>query len=194
MTTGNHDNYFTGKLLLAMPQLGDPRFHKAVIFICAHDENGAMGLVVNHVLPGLEMKQLLNLLKIPSDIELDVDALKAPILCGGPVEASRGFLLHSRDFSQLDTVALSDDFAVTGTMQALRDALSGEGPKDMLFILGYAGWSAGQLEKEIQENSWLVADPDPAIIFSATPEEKWTRAIGKLGFDPAMLSSAAGRA
>lgn len=192
--TEERNPYLTGKLLLAMPGMGDLRFHKAVIFICAHDENGAMGLVVNHTLPGLEFGQLLKQLGISSNIELPLNDLSVPVLSGGPVEAARGFLLHSGEFNQTDTIKIDDHYSVTGTVDALKEVATGKGPEKMLFILGYAGWSPGQLDDEIQNNSWLVVDPDPGLIFEALPDEKWDMAIAKLGIDPGMLSGEAGRA
>ncbi len=192
--TINSEHSLTGKLLLAMPGLGDPRFYRAVIFMCAHDEKGAMGLVINHVLPGIEFKSLLEQLKMSSDIRVDLGKSETPVMCGGPVEAARGFILHSRDFTQKDTVPVGDSYGITGTLEALRLILNGGGPDHMLFLLGYAGWGPRQLDREIQENSWLVADPDPDIIFHAAPDEKWSMAVQKLGFDPGMLSSEAGRA
>ncbi len=186
--------YLTGKLLLAMPAMGDPRFHRAVIFICAHDENGAMGLVINNVLPGFEFGKLLSQLGIVSDIEIDLKKLSVPVMSGGPVEAARGFVLHSGDFSRKDTIKIDDLYSVTGTVEALKEIATGNGPDNMLFILGYAGWSAGQLDSEMQQNSWLVVDPDPSLIFHASPDKKWDMAIEKLGIDPLMLSSESGRA
>lgn len=190
----NPDYSLTGKLLLAMPGLGDPRFYRAVIFMCAHDEKGAMGLVINHVLPGVEFKSLLDQLNISSDIKIDMRKPSTPVMAGGPVEGSRGFILHSREFRSKDTVSVSDFYSVTGTVEALKAVATGHGPEHMLFILGYAGWGPGQLDQEIQDNSWLVADPDPNLIFHVTPEEKWELAVQKLGVDPAMLSSQTGRA
>lgn len=181
-----------GKLLLAMPGLGDPRFHRAVIFMCAHDENGAMGLVINNVLPGLQFKSVLGQMKIFRG-EKEAD-LSMPVMSGGPLESVRGFLLHSPEFRHKDTIALGDFFSVTGTVDALRAVADGMGPTHMLFMLGYAGWGAGQLDAEIQDNAWMVADADPAIVFHAAPEEKWDMGMQKLGIDPAMLSAQAGRA
>ena len=181
-----------GKILLAMPGMGDPRFHHAVIVLCAHDANGAMGLVINHALPGMAFTDLLEQLKIASTIE--VKALGAPVLSGGPVEGSRGFLLHSNDFAQKDTVRIDADLSITGTVEALRDVVAGNGPQRFLFILGYAGWGAGQLEAELQENAWMVVDADPEIIFNAPMDDKWQRAFQKLGFEPGRISAAAGRA
>lgn len=182
-----------GRLLLAMPQMGDPRFHKAVIFVCAHDANGAMGLVVNHAVPGLELGELLKQMKI-DPAAISRKSASFPIMNGGPVEAARGFILHSPDFSQPDTVKISGDISVTGTVDALRAVATGTGPQKMLFMLGYAGWGAGQLDQEMQQNAWLVADADPDLVFAAGSDEKWDRAVRKLGIDPAMLSGDAGRA
>lgn len=187
-------DYLAGKLLIAMPSMGDPRFHRAVIFLCAHDKKGAMGLVINHILPGVEFTELLSQLKINSDITLDMAGLSIPVLSGGPVEGSRGFLLHSEDFKQLDTVTVTQKFGVTGTVEALKAVANGRGPQKLLFILGYAGWGAGQLETEILENAWLVTEPDPEIIFSASPDDKWQLAIQKMGIELAMLASTGGRA
>lgn len=184
-------NYLTGRLLLAMPAMGDPRFHKAVIYMCAHDEHGAMGLVINHTLPGIDLSQLLAQLNINPENENTPDT---PVMSGGPVETARGFVLHTNDFSQEDTIKIDEEFSVTGTIDALKAIAGGDGPEKMLFILGYAGWSAGQLDEEIQQNAWLVTDADPDLIFQAPPEEKWTEGVKKLGFDPGMLSGAAGRA
>ncbi len=187
-------HYLIGKLLLSMPAMGDPRFHRAVIFVCAHDEKGAMGLVINHALPGLRFKNLLDQLKIVSDIEIGMRHNALPVMCGGPVEGSRGFILHSGEFRQADTIRVADSYGITGTVEALRAVAGGKGPEHVLFILGYAGWGAGQLERELQENTWLVSDPDPEVVFHASPEEKWMRAVRKMGFDPAMLSLQTGRA
>lgn len=188
------DNYLTGKLLLAMPRMGDRRFDNAVIFICAHDENGAMGIVINESIPDMEFKDLISQLKLESDINIDPDNIDLPVMCGGPVEKGRGFLLHSSDFSRADTMRVNKTYGVTGTVDALKQLAAGKGPDDVIFALGYAGWDAGQLEAELQDNAWLVVDSDYDLIFSNDPEEKWNLAIAKLGIDPVMLSGEAGRA
>ncbi len=188
------NHHLTGKLLLAMPSMGDPRFHRAVIFICAHDEEGAMGLVVNHSMPGIEFNDLMGQLKLESDIRVDFEKLNLDVMYGGPVETARGFLLHSSDFARDDTMVVNKSYGVTGTVDALKDIATGQKPENLMFILGYAGWEAGQLDEEIQNNAWLVVDPDPELVFGGNPEGKWTQAINKLGIDPAMLSGVAGRA
>lgn len=194
MTNGNDSHSLAGKILLAMPGMGDPRFYRAVIFLCAHDENGAMGLVVNHTLADIDFPELLQQLKISSDIKIDFSKLSIPVMSGGPVDGSRGFLLHSSEFRQSDTIVIDESYSVTGTIDALKEIAVGKGPQKLLFILGYAGWGAGQLDRELQENAWLVSDPDPEIIFADNPDEKWARAVQKMGIDPVMLSATSGRA
>ncbi|MGQ0527463.1 MAG: YqgE/AlgH family protein [Alphaproteobacteria bacterium] len=187
-------NSLAGKLLIAMPSLGDPRFHRAVILICGHDDAGAMGLVINHQLPNLEFREFLSQLGITSGIKIDMKQLGVPVMGGGPVEGQRGFLLHSSDFKQPDTVNINPSLNVTGTIDALKAIVRGDGPENLLFILGYAGWGVGQLDAEMQQNSWLVADPDPDLIFNAPHSEKWIKALQKIGVDLALLSSEAGQA
>lgn len=183
--------YLTGKLLLAMPSMTDPRFERAVIFLCIHDDQGAMGIMINSEKREVSFDSLLDQVGIKSDINIDVGL---PVMNGGPVDQSRGFMLHGSDFAQADTIKINDRFSVTGTIDALKDIVKGDGPENLIFALGYAGWSAGQLDRELQDNAWLVVDPDPAIIFAQDHTEKWARAISTLGIDPAMLSGAAGRA
>ncbi len=190
----NKGSYLKGKLLIAMPSMADTRFERAVIFMCAHDDEGAMGLVINNTMPEIEFVDLIKQLKIESDIKVDMEKLNMPVMCGGPVESARGFLLHSGDYTNKDTLNVSEDFGVTGTVDALKEVALGDGPDDMLFILGYAGWTAGQLDEEIQQNTWLVVDADPDIIFADSPDDKWQHAVEALGIDPAMLSMTAGRA
>ena len=192
MTEKPDNKYLTGRILLAMPSMGDPRFHKAVIYMCAHDEHGAMGLVVNHRLPGVDMKDLLTQLEIDKPEDKTVEQI--PVLSGGPVETARGFVLHSTDFEQGETIKINEEFSVTGTIDALKAIAQGDGPEELLFILGYAGWGAGQLDEELQQNAWLVLDPDKALIFDVKPDTMWDKAIEKIGIDPGMLSSMTGRA
>lgn len=183
------DHYLTGRLLLAMPQMGDPRFHRAVIFMCAHDENGAMGLVVNNAIPGVDLSELLTQLNIDRQPRTPA----APVMNGGPVETARGFVLHSTDFAQAETVRIGTDIGVTGTIEALKAIAAGDGPQKMLFMLGYAGWGAGQLDKELQDNAWLVTDADADLLFGEAGD-KWDRAVRRIGIDPVMLSGDAGHA
>lgn len=184
----------TGKLLLAMPSMGDNRFDKAVIYVCIHDEQGAMGLVINHAVPGLEFGSLLKELKIAGDLTIPSDIIKRPVMNGGPVETSRGFLLHSQDFTHNDSVSVNKGLSITGTLDALELVAAGQGPDNMLFTLGYSGWSAGQLDEELQANAWLICDASHDLIFTDAPSSMWDQAIGTLGFDPALLSVESGRA
>jgi putative transcriptional regulator len=192
------EHSLAGKLLIAMPNMGDARFHKAVIFVCAHDENGAMGLVINQTLPGLGLSELLEKAELFEKMDITKDILSSlkdtPVMSGGPVETERGFILHQSDFHQNDTIVINDEFSVTGTIDALKALALGEGPQDMLFMLGYAGWSAEQLEAEIQQNAWLMCDADKEIVFEGSASQKWEQAIETLGFDPGMLSAQAGNA
>jgi putative transcriptional regulator len=184
--------YLTGRLLLAMPAMTDPRFHRAVILICAHDENGAMGLVINNPLLGVDFAALLKQLNIQAGPGLSTKNFM--VMSGGPVESVRGFLLHGPEFHGPGTISINDTFGVTGTVEALSAIANGKGPDKVLFILGYAGWTAGQLERELQENAWLVTDGAPEIVFHADASQKWQMAMQHLGINPAMLSSVAGRA
>lgn len=187
----DQDGYLPGKLLIAMPSMTDPRFHRAVIFICAHDKDGAMGLVLNKPMPGITFSDLIQQLGIEAPEE---EAIDVPILNGGPVENARGFILHGPDFKEPDTVPVGEDYGVTGTIEAIKKINDGDAPEKMLFALGYAGWSAGQLDQELQANAWLTLDAEDDIVFHDTAEEKWDLAINKLGIDPAMLSAEGGRA
>ena len=185
------DGFFSGQLLIAMPGISDPRFERALILICAHDAEHAMGLAVNHPVEGLTVPDLLERLDIKSTIELPPDR----VLMGGPVERERGFVLHSTDYEGEASLEVGPGVALTATREVLEAMASHNGaPSRSLLALGYAGWGAGQLEDEIKANVWLTCDPDEELIFGHDFERKWTRALGKLGVDPERLSSVAGRA
>lgn len=177
-----------------MPGLADPRFHKAVIFMCAHDENGAMGLIVNHHLPNLDFPELLQKMQMDDEVFEELQSLDMKIFSGGPVENGRGFLLHDADFSDKDTIRVTDELSVTGTLGALQKIAKGQGPEHALFILGHAGWSKDQLEREIGEGSWLVSQPKSSIIFHQQQDEVWDLAVRDMGVDPALLSHTSGHA
>jgi putative transcriptional regulator len=181
-----------GKLLIAMPSLEDPRFERAVIFMCAHDPKGAMGIVINKTATDLTLSKLLEDFSINLHDKDKTDSI--PVFVGGPVETRRGFLLHSSDFQSKDTIKVNDDYAVTGTIEALKQAMGQDGPHAHLFALGYAGWSAGQIEKELIENSWLICEADKELIFSTNIQEKWSKALAILGIDPSKLNSTYGLA
>lgn len=194
MATSQEASYLNGQLLLAMPSIGDARFNKAVIYICAHDEKGAMGIVVNNVLKGLEFGSLLKDLEIEENITLPAPLQNHPVLCGGPVESARGFLIHSKDFKQPETVEVQPDINVTGTVDALLALNKGQIPKDMIFALGYAGWGAKQLEQEIRDNAWLTLPATPELIFNKNTGDIWHQGLSSLGIKPEQLSALSGRA
>ena len=182
----------TGRLLVAMPGIGDPRFEHAVILICAHGPDHAMGLRLDRPAPGVDLKTVLDKLDQPSPDQ----AAGRTVLMGGPVERERGFVLHTDDWmTGDDSLPFGDGLAMTGTREALAamtDAVAG--PRRSALLLGYAGWGEGQLEDELAENVWLTAEADLDLIFDADHETKWTRALAQLGVDAAMLSSQGGRA
>lgn len=190
ITGAEGGHWLTGKLLMAMPAMSDPRFHKAVIFLCAHDKGGAMGIVINHEMAHVNVSLLLSQLSIEAGSGFG----DFPVLQGGPVETMRGFLLHSSDVLKAESIPIQNEFAITGTVEVLRDIMNGEGPRDKLFALGYAGWGPGQLETEIQSNAWLTVEADNDLVFRTPNAQKWEKALAKLGINPAMLSDVAGRA
>ncbi len=179
-----------GHLLVAMPQMQDPRFARAVVFLCAHNADGAMGLVVNKLLDEVTWPTLMRQLGIES---AGPESGKQ-IHFGGPVEAGRGFVLHSADYVEDGTLVVGGNVALTATLEILRAIGSGGGPKKSLLALGYAGWGPGQLDAEIQANGWLSVAPDEDIVFGADQAGKWQLALAKLGVDLLSLSGEAGRA
>lgn len=186
--------YLNGQLLLAMPGIGDPRFDKAVIYLCAHDDKGAMGIVINDIMKGLEFGTLLTDLEIESNITLPQRLQHLPVLCGGPVETARGFLIHSGDFKQPGTIEVQDDIFVTGTIDALLALNDDSAPENAIFALGYAGWTAGQLEQELKHNAWLTLPATPSLVFSEKTGHIWDKSLAALGISASQLSNMSGRA
>lgn len=181
----------TGHCLIAMPDMPDFRFRNTVIYLCAHSEEGAMGLIVNQIVDDLKLGDLLEQVSIEPG-ELDGGA---PLMFGGPVETGRGFVLHSPDFhSGLSTKKITETVALTSTMDILEEASAGNGPAKALIALGYAGWGAGQLEQELAANGWLTGEIGPEVIFDVPVPQKWARALQAMGVDPAILSGSGGRA
>jgi putative transcriptional regulator len=181
----------TGQLLIAMPQMMDPRFARSVVYVCAHSEDeGAMGLVVNKLLASLTMNELF------THLDLDPTTLAAsrPVHFGGPVEPGRGFVLHTADYHEDATLVVGDGIAVTATLDILRAIGRGEGPRRNLLALGYAGWAPGQLDAEMQANGWLSVPADSDLLFDDDFDAKWQRALAKLGIDLTLLSTEAGHA
>ena len=184
-------NSLTGQLLVAMPQMQDPRFARSVVYLCAHSgDGGAMGLVVNKTLEALTLDELYAHLRI----EPVRSNRPQPVHFGGPVDPGRGFVLHSADYKEEGTLGIGDAFAMTATLDILRAMGKGEGPRRTLLALGYAGWAPGQLDAEIQANGWLSVEADADLVFGEDDDNKWMRALAKLGVSPEMLSGEAGHA
>lgn len=185
-----------GKLLISMPGMTDTTFHESVVYLCAHSAEGAMGLIVNKPMPGLNFMELadrLDLSKTSDNVRQDLE--QTPILMGGPVDQHRGFVLHSDDYAKNDgTLDVCEGFKLTATIDILQDMARNRGPRQRVLALGYSGWSPGQLENEILHNGWLHCDADPALVFSSDWSSKHTRALAKLGITPGMLSATAGHA
>jgi putative transcriptional regulator len=182
--------HLVGKLLLAMPAMEDTRFERAVIYVCAHSSEGAMGLVINQVSNGITFPGLLDQL----EIQTRQPVADVSIHTGGPVEMGRGFVLHSADYVQDSTLIVSETVALTATVDILRAIAENRGPGNSLLALGYAGWGPGQLDLEIQANGWLTAEADNELIFYTNDSLKWPRAMAKIGVDVSMLSTLAGHA
>lgn len=185
--------YLSGKLLLAMPGMSDPRFERAVVAICVHDENGAVGVGIGHKRPGLRLRSLLK--------QLDLDPGQAPdcaIHHGGPVEPGRGFVLHSADWGGEDSMEVVGPsgrlWTMTGTMDVLRAISEGRGPSKWLVALGYAGWDGGQLETEMTRHGWFAAAGDSRVLWDTPADERWATAFRGEGIDPRLLSSETGLA
>ena len=191
MTEKQTPTSFTGRLLIATPNMGDPRFKRGVIYICSHDADGAMGIMINKGRGGRMLSDML----INIGIEGDVKVADAPVLLGGPVDIDRGFVLHSADYFKTDTsLKLSDTLHLTSTKDILEALVMEDCPEKAMLAVGYSGWAAGQLEKEIQDNCWIVAEGDEALIFDVDLDGKWTKALGSLGIKPEMLSQTGGSA
>jgi putative transcriptional regulator len=184
--------FLSGQMLIAMPGIGDPRFERAVVLVCDHDENHAMGIAVNRPVEGLTVPDLLQRLEVKSTIEIPADL----VLMGGPVERERGFVIHTDDYAAGDhSLAIGPGVALTATREVLEAMGAQVGrPRRSLLALGYAGWGPGQLEREIRENVWLTVEPDETLIFGGDHLHKWQMALNKLGIDPSLLSAEAGRA
>jgi putative transcriptional regulator len=182
--------FLTGQLLIAMPAMSDPRFAHSVIFVCAHSCDGAMGLVLNRPLLRPTFDDLLRQLEIAP-----VPPARQIRLCaGGPVDNARGFVLHTADWTGDGSLRVDDAVALTASLDVLKVIAGGGGPRQGLLALGYAGWKAGQLDAELQQNAWLSAPADEALLFDGDHDSKWRRALSKLRIDPVLLSSAVGHA
>ena len=165
--------YLEGQLLIAMPAMTDPRFERSVIYLCAHNAEGAMGLVVNKLFDEIDFDQLLNQLEItPAEASPHLN-----IHFGGPVEAQRGFVLHTAEYVGEGTVVVDDQVALTATLDILKELASGSGPRNTMLALGYAGWAPGQLEGELARDAWVTLSADPSFVFGGDFENKWRQAV-----------------
>ncbi len=182
--------YLAGQCLVAMPAMDDPRFARVVIYVCAHTAEGAMGIVLNRVLESITFPDLLEQLGIQSTPECE----RIQVHFGGPVEAGRGFVLHSSDYAQEATMMVDTETALTATVDVLKAIAGGMGPRRRILALGYAGWSPGQLDAEMRNNMWLTVPADEELVFGEDMTRKWDRALRKLGIDITMLSGDAGHA
>src|SRR4051812_39447135 len=187
-----------GRFLVAAPSMPDERFQKSVVFICKHDDDGALGIIVNNKVEDLPLGQ------VYKQLGIDVPKISniQPVLFGGPVEPTRGLVLHSADYKRNETLLIEGGMALTASIEILKDMAGGSGPQNAWLALGHSGWSPGQLDRELQDNAWLVVEADAALVFDTNLEAKWQRALDRLGgktaqgnrFDPASYSSQVGRA
>jgi putative transcriptional regulator len=190
--------YLDGQMLIAMPTMGDERFERSVIYLCAHSSEGAMGIIVNQPAAHIDFRDLLVQLEVVGDeepIELPADACRVRVLKGGPVATSRGFVLHSSDFFiENSTLPIDEGISLTATLDILKAIAKGNGPASAVLALGYAGWAPGQLEQEINQNGWLHCAADAELIFGLDTDAKYKKALRKIGIDLGMLSSEVGHA
>ena len=182
--------FLSGQLLLSMPGIGDPRFERVVIAMCVHDDDGALGIVANQPLDGLTVRDLMAQL----GVDPGVTAVDALVMAGGPVEPTRGFVLHSPEYSGQSSIAVGGQWALTSTLDVLRDIAAGKGPRRWISALGYTGWGAGQLEGELRHHGWQTAPGDADIIFDVAVPSRWAMAYDRLGIAVGRLSAEAGRA
>ena len=181
----------TGEFLIAMPGMMDLRFQQSLVYLCEHSDKGAMGLIVNKPAADISFDELLEQLEIKSTVETG----SVDVYFGGPVETGRGFVLHTGDYaSDLRTMQVAENIALTPTLDVLEDIATGKGPKQAMMMLGYAGWGPGQLEGELAQNGWLTTPGSAELIFAVPSGDKWAKALDRLGIDPALLSGAAGSA
>lgn len=181
--------YLTGQILLALPGIGDPRFERAVIAMCAHDENGALGIGIGRTVAGLGLHELLGQFEIdPGNVP------DAPVHFGGPVEPRRGFVLHSTDWGGQDTIDVAGRWALSGTIDVLRAIADGTGPSQWLVALGYAGWGEGQLDEEMTRHGWFNVPGEIDLLYHVDAHRRWEQGFGRAGIDPRLLAASTGTA
>ncbi|MET0310331.1 MAG: YqgE/AlgH family protein [Sphingomonas sp.] len=182
-------NFLTGQFLLAMPGIGDPRFERAVIAMCAHDEEGALGIGIGETIDGLGLHDLLE--------QFEIDPGEAPdaaVHFGGPVEPRRGFVIHSPDWGGQDTIDVGGRWALSGTIDVLKAIAEGKGPSNWLVALGYAGWGEGQLDAEMTRHGWFNTEGDTGLLYDIDAEDRWVSGFAGAGIDPRLLANSTGRA
>lgn len=188
--TLSQSGYLVGKCLVAMPAMADTNFARTVVYVCAHTAEGAMGLVVNRTIDQLSFDDILEQM----DIEPGPGTRAIRVHFGGPVEAARGFVLHTADYRDEGTLPVDSNISLTATADVLKDIANGLGPRQRLMVLGYAGWGSGQLDDELKQNSWLICQPDEDILFGDDNDAKWNKAMDRMGIDMSRLSDTAGHA
>jgi len=188
--TDSDDGYIEGQLLIATPSLMGSCFEKSVIYVCAHTADGAMGIIINHLVQAIDAKEIFKQL----EIAIPQKGLNVPVHFGGPVDSARGFVLHTADYIKQETVVMDDNIALTCNIDVLKDISSGEGPQKSILALGYAGWGPGQLEEELETNSWLTANPSEALVFDTNNDDKWQKSAASQGIDLSKLSGEIGHA
>lgn len=189
-TFHQHDGYLVGQLLVATPLVTEDTFNRSVVYVFAHDEEGAMGVVINRPLPGIDFSSLFEQL----DINVTEHNQHVPVYHGGPVELARGFVLYDSEYPCAEAISIENGIGVTASAGILRDIAQGRGPKKSLIAVGYAGWSAGQLEAEIEQNGWLTVPATHELLFDLPSDVKWATASASLGIDMGFYSTAAGHA
>lgn len=188
-TSMDNVRFLSGQLLLAMPGIGDPRFERAAIAVCTHDDDGALGVGVGETIDGLTLHTLLRQVDIEPGVAPDV-----PIHLGGPMETRRGFVLHDSGWGGQDTIDVGGRFALSGTLDVLRAIAEGSGPDQFVVALGYAGWDAGQLERELTQHGWMNVPADRRLLFDVPTSSRWREGFHDIGIDPRMLAPTGGTA
>ncbi|MBK47740.1 MAG: hypothetical protein CMI94_01765 [Pelagibacteraceae bacterium] len=184
-----NNKFLSGNFLISSPTMADPRFYKSVIYLITHKKEGAMGIVINQPIIKANINNLINFEEIKNNSNID----NIPITYGGPVDTKKGFILHTPEFKDESTIKVDNEVFLTSNINILKSIVKGDGPKKSLFALGYAGWFAGQLENELNDNGWLVAPGDSKLIFECKAEKKWREAIKSIGINPDFLNSNSGK-
>ena len=180
--------FLSGKFIIASPTMSDPRFHKAVIYMISHKNEGAMGIIINQ--PIIETK--INSIIESEDLKNNINIDNIPITFGGPVDTKKGFILHTSEFKDKTTIEVDKNVFLTSNINILKSIVKGKGPKKSLFALGYAGWYAGQLEEELTNDGWLIAPGNSSLIFECEIKNKWKEAMKSIGINPNFLNSKSG--